>query len=117
MARSAIAETVLNTRVGLSYPPSETAGDNTNGHFFVWGPNKILSVRNATGGTLAIVFTPQSTGLDVFAAPPKAINVAANSQNVFGPFPSIYMHPEDNDRMYVDVGGVLQLAVLNSAEA
>lgn len=118
MARGAIAEQVMNSRTGVTYPPTESTGDAANGHFFIWGPNKLLLVRNTSGGALNLTLTPQSTSLDVFTAPNKVLSVPANSQNVYGPFSSIYMHPEDNDRVYVDVASAsLVLAVFNTAEA
>jgi hypothetical protein len=118
MPRVAIAEQTLNSRTGAIVPASETTGDNPNGHFFVWGPNKILSVRNTSGSAWTITFTPQMTGLPDFVVPLKQISVPANATMLFGPFPSVYMHGEDNDRVWVDVGSSsLMLAVINSAEA
>jgi hypothetical protein len=105
MARGAIVDVVLNSRNGVTWPGSETTGDPANGHYFVWGPRKVLHVRNTSGATpYNITFTPQSTQLDIFAAPAKVVSVPANGQRLFGPFPSYYMHPEDSDRVYVDVG-------------
>jgi len=109
MPRVAILEQVLNSRQGVTAPGTETTGDSTNDHYFVWGPRKLLAVRNTTGGALNITFIPQSTNLDVFAAPAKVVSVPAAANRLFGPFPSYYMHPEDNDRVYVDVAGALSL--------
>lgn len=113
MARGLIVSQVINSRAGVSWPGSETAGDVVNGHYFVWGPRKILTVRNATGGAVNITFTPQSTRLDVFSAPPKVASISIGAQKVYGPFPSYYMHPEDGDRVYVDVAGAVVLKVFD----
>jgi hypothetical protein len=117
MARGAIAEAILNSRAGVTYPPTETTGDSVNGHFFVWGPNKILLVRNTGGSPLNLTFSPYSASLDVFTPAQKVVAVPANSQRVFGPFVSAYRRTDDNDRVYVDVAGAaLVLAVFNTAE-
>ena len=108
MARGAIIEVSVNSRSpGVPYGSSggETAGDPANGHFIPWNPRTLLGVRNTSGGALNITFTPQGTGLDVFAPPPKVISVPANAQRFFGPFPSLYRQPNDFDRMYIDVAG------------
>jgi hypothetical protein len=117
MPRVAIFEIALDTRSGLSYPPGESAGDTVNNQYFVWGANKILSVRNPTGGSLNITFVPQSTQLDGFTAPSKTVAVPASSQMLIGPFISAYSHPEDGDRVYVNPASAsLQMTVLNSSE-
>jgi len=106
MARGAIIEVAISNRnPGTPYGSSggETAGDSVNGHFIPWNPRTILGVRNTGGGALNITFTPQGTGLDVFAPPPKVISIAAGGQRFFGPFPSLYRQPTDNDRVYIDV--------------
>jgi hypothetical protein len=118
MPRGAISEQVLNTRTGLAWPSAETTGDPANGHFFVWSPRKVLLLRNTSGTTAYnVTFTPRSDNLDVFVGPPKVISVPFGVSRMFGPFPSLYMHPEDGDGVYVDVANAaLVLKIYNVAE-
>jgi hypothetical protein len=107
MPRIAIIEVAVNSRnPGTAFGaggPGETTGDPANGHFIPWHPRALLGVRNISGGALNITFTPQGTGLDIFAPPPKVISIPASAQRFFGPFASLYRQPNDSDRMYVDV--------------
>ncbi len=118
MARAAIAEFTMNSRLGVTYPfATETTVDTVNGHFFVYGPNKVLSVRNTSGSSQTITMTPSSQGLDIFTAPAKVIALAAGAQKFIGPLPAVYMHAEDNDRVYVDGSNAgVVLAVINTTE-
>lgn len=117
MARQPIEEQVVNSRSGFTWPGTTTAGDSGNGHAFVWGPRKVLCVNNATGGAVNITFTPQSTNLDVFTAPTRVVSSPNNSQMTIGPFSSAFAHPEDGDRVFVDVGAAVSLKVLEMAGA
>lgn len=120
MARGVISESNLNHRppISLAWPSGETTGDSVNGHEFVWSPRKLLLVRNTSGSiNYNVIFTPSSDALDVFTAPVKAVTIPFGSSRMFGPFPSIYRHPEDDDLVYVDVGNAaLVLKVFNVAE-
>jgi hypothetical protein len=116
MATVAIVEQVINTRAGFSWPGTETTGDSINGHHFVWSPRKVLTVRNATGGALAISFQPSSLKLDVFTAPAKTVSVPNGAHRMFGPFPSYYANPDNGDRVYVNVAGAMTLKVFEMAE-
>ncbi len=114
MARGAINEVNLNTRTGVSWPGSETTGDPANGHFFVFGPRKILHCRNTSGTTAySIIFTQPNVNLDALAPQQKTVSMPANSVKVFS-LPAVYDQPTDGDRVYVDVqNAALVLKVWN----
>lgn len=104
MARGAIAETFVNSRSGATFPGTETTGDPVNGHSFVWGPRKLLVARNTSGSTAySITVTPSGAGLDIFTAPAKVVSLPFGNTQIYGPYPKVFAHPEDGDRVWVDV--------------
>jgi hypothetical protein len=118
MPRSEISEQELNTRAGVDWPSGETTGDSGNGHYFVWGPRKVLVVRNVSAGALNITLTPTAQGFDVFTPANRVISIPANfGIKLIGPLPKVYAHTEDNDRVYVDVTSAsILLKVFDIAE-
>lgn len=108
MPIAAISEQQLNSRDGLAFSIA-AAGDVANGNYFVWGPRKIVAVRNAGGSTYNITFTPSSEDLDSFTATTRVVSIPSGAIKFIGPFPGYYKQPSDGDRVYVDVANAALL--------